>query len=363
MTLNELKQKFVEQCNRLKEFTSEDFTNLTTDRIRIGRLIYFYRCKGLIRAIDRARYQVVSKNVKNQRKSLITSIPETKYKILYGLELELEYNKIKLGKIMKNSYHSVDAKKFNKYFIAESDGSLRSETFPYGEGDTVELISIPMTSENVMKSLQNFKEDIIQRYKEQTGNETCELKDVISFNTSTGAHVHMSLLVKNSHDEVISLRNNKKIKFHGQSKNIMSFSNIEFMKKIARKIKTRIKNELPEFYESFVKNYYRRYARRMTTRTSSSQRYTEFNTTNNKTIEYRSLHLRGIETWTQLFKFYEIVTSVTDTEFNTQFNSEKPFCNETISNIEIESEFEEIEVDEVIENNENDETIIQEVEE
>jgi hypothetical protein len=364
-TLSQLKLLFVNRCNELynsndtHEFTSEDFTNLTTDRIRIGRLIYFYRCKGFIIKTIRGKYTLKVSNTSNSSKkpreiTLSNQIP-TKYSILYGLELEFEYNKSLIGNISKSSYHNTESTKFNKYFIAEEDGSLRRNTFNYSESDTVELVSIPMTSENVMKSLESFKEDMINRYTKKTGRPVCELKDIISFNNSTGAHVHMSLLIKNGHDTVIKLRDDKDVKLKGDTKNIMTFSNIEFMKKIARRVKTRIKNELPQFYESFIKYYFRSFAKRMNIRNSS--RYHEFNTNNNKTVEYRSLHLRGIQTWSELFKFYSIVTSVTDELFNTEFNKDKPFVDKSSSVVDVYTDDDNVINDDGIIDEEHDENV------
>lgn len=363
-SLDELKESFIQQCNELyntrdsHEFESEDFTNLTTDRIRIGRLIYFYRCKGVIIKTLRGKYTLkVSDSINSSKKprKITLSHQPVKYSILYGLELEFEYNKTLIGRISKASYHSTDSTKFNKYFIAEEDGSLRRSTFDYSDSDTVELVSIPMTSENVMKSLESFKEDMIKRYTKVTGRPVCELKDVISFNNSTGAHVHMSLLIKNGHETVISLRDDRDVKFKGDTKNIMTFSNIEFMKKIARKVKSRIKNELPQFYDSFIKYYFRTFAKRMNIRNSS--RYHEFNTNNNKTVEYRSLHLRGIQTWSELFKFYSIVTSVTDELFNNEFNKDKPFVDESSSIIDVYNDDDNVVNDDEIISEEHDENI------
>ena len=45
-------------------------------------------------------------------------------KLLFGLEIEMEYNRMLIGRISSAGYHDIERNSFGKHFFAESDGSL-----------------------------------------------------------------------------------------------------------------------------------------------------------------------------------------------------------------------------------------------
>lgn len=322
-------QSVYQKAKTLGTFTADDFLDITTDKHRIGGCFYFLQKRGLIINIDRGRYKITGTN------DTPTTTPTNtdKYEILYGLELELEYNREELPAIQLASYHSTNAITYNKDFIAESDGSLHSEYFENGR--TAELISIPLNSHDITKAIEGLKNKVSRQFKKKHDRNP-ELHEVLCFNDTTGAHLHISLHTKNGKTNTIKVRNNKRITINGKTTNPTQLIDIEFLHTITRTIKKRIKRELPEIYDKFIKNYFRNYAKRI--KTLQGSRYSEFNTTNDNTLEYRSLHLRGITTWTQLETFYKIVTSTIDEAFNNKLNSDKPFNTENNHNIEIELE-------------------------
>lgn len=323
-------QTIYNRMKTLKSFSSNDFLDITSDKHRIGACFYLFNKRGIIVPIERGVYTLKdTKNIKKYSKNSVKSSNNDKYALLYGLELEMEYNSRKIGLIEKASYHSERAKSFNKYFIAESDGSLHPTTFPSGE--CVELVSVPMNSNDVLKSIKSLKDT----FTLLNNGQEIELSDVISFNNHTGAHLHISLNVKNKKTTTIEFKDNKTVKIKGKSMNPKSFTDRKFLKKIALNVKKQIKLQMPEFYDNFILNYYRRYAKQM--RANSRERYQEFNLLNDNTIEYRSLHLRGIKTWSQLELFYKIVTTTINKLYDDEFNKDKPFNNVVESVLEIES--------------------------
>ena len=113
------------------------------------------------------------------------------FELMFGLEIEAEYNMALLKPISKSSYHTRSGcKKFGPKWFVEKDGSLRANHF--SNGDTAEFISIPLPKTDVIPTLKKFQNKIWSLAGTQ-----CELKDALNFNDSTGAHIHISLLVHN----------------------------------------------------------------------------------------------------------------------------------------------------------------------
>lgn len=253
--------------------------------------------EGLIQRRGRGLYQLSKPSRDNNQ-----SVQE----LTFGFEIEAEYNDSVL-KIQPASYHDAVEKKMVKNWKIERDGSLYTTRW----NGTVEFISVPTTFSKIDKLLESFETTI----KKKTGKN--KLHEVLNFNSSTGAHVH------------IGLQND------GRAINIKDFVQRDFLKKISRKFKQRIKTEMPEFYENFKKDYFRKYARRQT-RNNENSRYQEFNyQTRIPTIEYRSPHLRGITTWTDFSKFYTILTKTVNEIFQQEISEkENPFLTEVTTEFE-----------------------------
>lgn len=233
--------------------------------------------------------------------------------LTFGFEIEAEYNDTVL-KLHPAGYHDTVQKNIVKNWKIERDSSLYTTQWHA----TVEFISVPTPFLKIDALLKSFETAI----KKKSGKN--KLDEVLKFNMSTGAHVH------------IGLQNN------GRAINIKDFVQRDFLKKIARKLKLRIKNEMPTFYEHFKKDYFRKYARRMSI---ENLRYQEFNyQTRIPTIEYRSPHLHGITTWSDFTKFYTILTNTVNEIFQQEISTkENPFLTEaTIEHETINDEQKEI---------------------
>jgi len=236
---------------------------------------------------------------------------------LFGLEIEAEYNTSLTGLIKKSSYHSVSSHSaFGTKWFVETDGSLRRTKF----SDTAEFISVPLPKSEVMDALKQFK----KKFQLLSKNKAVELVDVLNFNESTGAHIHISLLIHDGKQTSLSIRR-KVIKLNGTNTTI-KFVPVEYMKEIGKNFKKAIKKQMPDFYPAFNKRYYRTYAHKVEAKKAYTTRTTEFNyTTNYGTIEYRSPNLTGISTWKDFFKFYQILTDTISDYFVKELDKAEPF--------------------------------------
>jgi hypothetical protein len=222
--------------------------------------------------------------------------------IKVGAEIECEYNKRLLGTIKTSGYHC--KKTFGcSGWTSEGDGSLSTRKWKE-DGDTVEFVSKVTSIDQFKTYLATFKEFI-------SHNGEYELNKVLNFNETTGAHLHFSA---------------GKTKFWGRVpyKKFVETRNMFFEKLEASSIKSK---------QVIKEAYFRGYASELTEdnynkirdepergyqsrrgefnfKCESEENHTELDGTKNITgrgIEWRSLNMRGIQTWAELFEFYDIV--------------------------------------------------------
>lgn len=262
----------------------------------------------------------------------------TSYELVFGLELELEYNKEVLGFIPTGGYHDNSAPEFGNYWRVESDGSLSTRKFVNGK--MAEFISEPLPYDKVLVALAQFQKRFETLSCKNHPDKTFTMTDLINFNSTTGAHVHIGLLRKNHRRTTLNFRDEDLV-FDGVFEPVKEVANLTFLRTITKNIKRIIKNELPLFYDHYQRDYYRRYAERITKEDNPrayKRRHNEFNfTTPYNTVEWRSSHLHGITTWDDLFKYFTIVTTEFQKGFLKEFKKENPFFKERVFNIETET--------------------------
>jgi hypothetical protein len=254
--------------------------------------------------------------------------------IVCGIEIEMEYN-TKVTKIAKAAYHE-DCNAKDEYewvgdnFIAERDGSLG--VYKFEAGDCVELVSVPFLVEDGM----NIVKDFCSQFGGMVGK---KLDEVICFNDSTGAHIHLSLLnpEKEGHT-YIDLRDHIRHKFKGKPMFFRDIVGVSMLNKIKQRMVGRAKKALPkEAFEKWSNALVRSYAAPVQTDDDMfDDRRREWNATLLNRIEYRGMNLRGITTWAEFFSLYEILFSVIREVIDEEFESDKPFFNK--SEVEVDSE-------------------------
>lgn len=285
-------------------------------------------------------------NKQGHAKYVYEVVQVKKFEIVLGLELELEYNRMKMDYVECAGYHDRVGKYLSEGWLAESDGSLSSESFSVS--DTVEIISVPTTLSDLKKRLEEFQRVVKAHVNDVEVKNKDDFSDYLSFNETTGAHAHIGLMVRgNNKTSTVNIKG-KNVLLDGKQENIKSFVSVNFMKKVARELKKRIKNDMPGFYPEFIDRYFRRYARKMNI--NSRGRYLEFNyATNIPTIEYRSVHLCGIKKWSDFFKFYEILGDVLQTKFDEELKKNTPFSqvNKHLINIYVDDEVDKVYTDKI----------------
>jgi hypothetical protein len=254
---------------------------------------------------------------------------ELKPSIVCGIEIEMEYN-AHLMKIKKANYHEEydDREDYlwvgdSEKFIAERDGSLG--VYQFAEGECVELISIPFLIENGM----NIVKDFANQFGAMTGQ---KLDEYICFNDSTGAHIHLSLL--NSEKEGytnIDLRDHIRHKFKGKPMFFRDIVGISILNKIKERLIERAKAILSE--DAFAKwssALIRGFAAKIEDENQMYEdRRSEWNLTLHNRIEYRGFNLRGITTWGEFLRIYELLFSTIKEVIYEEFESKRPFFNQS----------------------------------
>lgn len=273
-----------------------------------------------------------------------------------GIELELEYNPEILGYIEQGGYHQENSPAFGEYFVAESDGSLDTEKFR--DGRTAEIISFPFEINNWKNVLNGFKDEVERKAKlvnYRVNLSDLELKDYICFNNTTGAHLHISFLRKNSSKKkpYSVVYKSKPFAFDATPFYILNVGTIHFLNEITNSIFKRVKKELPEVYPKFRERFFRDYAKKNRDFNPHSARNSCWNLTlnNKEQIEFRSFNLSGVETWDQLFKMYEILFDEFKRVFQKELSGTKKFV-ETRKIAVSQDEFSEITIKERVVNDE-----------
>jgi len=243
--------------------------------------------------------------------------------VVCGIEIEMEYNRKNLS-IHRDGYHHhhqerADYAWFGKHFIAESDSSLNVSTFE--SGDVCEMVSVPFSIDNGMKVIDGF----IKKFGE------FELKDVVSFNDTTGAHIHLSVLnVDKEGTTTINARPGVKVNFKGRPMFFRDAVGANILDEIKGKLLSRVKEELPKsLYDKWSGSLVRdNYAEKLIPNRLFAERKREWNLTHPSRIEYRGFTLRGVKTWEQLRKMYDILFSVINEVVLAEFSKEQPFLSE-----------------------------------
>lgn len=260
--------------------------------------------------------------------------------IICGIELEMEYNDGIIC-IEKGGYHDLHPTWFSDCFIAENDGSLETT----GWDDNVELVSVPFLLKDYKSVLDNFKESIYHMVATSKGipiamaEDTYGLNDLICFNNTTGAHIHLSLIDKElnplrSPPQVGILFRNKVIPFEGKKIPIRSVSTFDFLKPFTDRLKEKVEEKLPSIYPQWQMDLYREFARPIETHSdidifgggTHHSRRMEWNLTEDEEqMEYRSFHLRGVRSWDDFYKIWSCVFGLIEKTFKGEFRKAKPF--------------------------------------
>lgn len=207
--------------------------------------------------------------------------------VKYGVEIECCAN-TDIVKVDKDGYHGRNSVLLaDNYWKSESDGSLRAGDFTHS--DSFEFISKTCKDEEELsKALVAF-----EAYFSDGGK--YELNEVLSFNNSTGCHIHFSF-------------DNKKFLFRKLAtfNSFMALRNY-FLTAIERSsINDIAKNEIK-------KRYFRSYASKLTKagfNNALGDRRKEFNfcsEDNGTGLEWRSINLTGIKTWAEFKEIFAII--------------------------------------------------------
>jgi len=203
-------------------------------------------------------------------------------KPLFGFEIEL---------IADTSFREFDVQFYHEgkytddflkgFWKVESDSSLsiyEEERDKFLAPETGEFISIPLTPADIPKAFKEFKEFF--------GSPDLELDEVLSFNKSTGCHLHFS-------------------EDTGTVNELLTYTHLAKMRKNVLK---RVKDELPTVFPHFKKQYFRGYAQEIKKPLlDKHSREVEFNCGSlDHGLEWRSFNLCGVTTWEQLDKLISI---------------------------------------------------------
>lgn len=249
--------------------------------------------------------------------------------IVCGIEIEMEYD-ARLMKIKKSNYHEEYDDKEDYFwvgdsekFIAERDGSLG--VYKFAEGDCVELISIPFLIEDGMHIVKDFA----KQFGAMIGN---KLDEVICFNDSTGAHIHLSLLNPEKEGYTnIDLRDHIRHKFKGKPMFFRDIIGISILNKIKERLIKRAKAVLSD--DTFAKwssALVRGCAAKIEDEDQMYEnRRSEWNLTLHNRIEYRGFNLRGITTWGEFFRIYGLLFLIIKEVIYEEFESKRPFFSQS----------------------------------
>lgn len=205
--------------------------------------------------------------------------------LLFGLEIEMEYStKVRNDRrLRKGDYHEPNKLGRTRYWRVESDGSLHTRKMD----DTAEVTSIPITIEQLPDALKEFKNFFSTK-------KNFPLSQVMNFNDSCGAHIHVSINDKRIRNMVIKYSETRLREIALNRLTALAQENRLTLKQV----------------EQFKKHYYRDYARDLSsesTRFGGRGRYgsVNFQGTPN-TLEWRSFNLLPVTTWEEFELFYSV---------------------------------------------------------
>jgi len=221
------------------------------------------------------------------------------YELLIGIEIEAAYNPDFLS-ISQGNYHRAtfgSKYSFGKYFVSEGDSSLK----PMGKHSlVVEFVSKPFLCKDLKKVIKDFKDTTIIK------TDKSKLDDVFNFNASCGCHINISLLKKDTNENVyissdrgnIEIKNKKIVPLAGwiNHKMLVSIRN-SFEKKV-------LNNWGEDNLKTFQKHYDRSYAQLCLKKLNYKQKYSELHIREFRgRIEFRGFHLLNVNTW-EGFEWY-----------------------------------------------------------
>jgi len=198
-----------------------------------------------------------------------------------GVEIESVVNS-KIHNINRGGYHEGYPVDNLPGWVAESDNSIHRQNDFDGWEDCIEFVSgIFEGKKQFINGLKKFK-------KFFSKNGKYELNEVLSFNESCGSHIHLSI-------EDFSF--NKKVIF-------------EVFPKARKYFINHIRKSKIENKGAIINHYNRYYAKEINKENWKNERYSEFNfysEIEEKGFEWRSINMRGIQTWKEFFEFWRIV--------------------------------------------------------
>jgi len=218
--------------------------------------------------MNRLTYNILKKNIEKVKKH-----------ITFGVELEGNYNADRVafdtGDIY--SYHGEENYNFLDFFKIEEDSSIHGANFD--SNYNCELISKPLKYSEFDVLFYKLKEAL---------NVVDYLGYTVTFNKSTGAHMHISI---------------------NNSNFIKKITNFNVAKEIEKRIYAYLNENL--FLFQNVKDYfYRAYAKKLT-KNNFTSRYVSVNThTDKPTIEIRAINLNGISSLSRIYILYKEILDI-----------------------------------------------------
>ena len=219
-------------------------------------------------------------------------------RIKIGIEIECCYNR-DIVDFERGSYH--DGISAGNSWKIEGDGSLRNSHIFDNENNAEFVSSILGSKKTYIKALKEFR-DFFKGYP---------LSEVLDFNNSCGNHIHIGI-------------NNKK-KYH----NKLSFDIFaEMREKYFKAIKESDKLS-EDTKEKILNQYFRGYAQKINKSAwylNRLSRGVEFNKQSENSglgIEWRSVNLCGVKTWTEFNAVFEIIYNCVEWLFKQRTTSHK----------------------------------------
>ena len=224
--------------------------------------------------------------------------PAHRFEIFYGLEVEcgINHNASPTSSISIGSYHNGDS--LDSKWDTEGDDSIHN--MPHGFRGA-EFVSHVFRASELPAMLSSLKSHI-----DPNGD---TMRNIV-INTTCGAHIHFS--VRNP--------------IRG-TRHLYRKVPIQTLAKIRKLAHERIKSQLPQVYPSFEGQYNRDYAQVCRDMHSNyhGERRTEFNSTSDKGMEWRSFNLSGVTKWSEIRAMYSIAIGAIEEVIGGEIASSAPF--------------------------------------
>jgi hypothetical protein len=216
----------------------------------------------------------------------------------FGIELECEVNG-REHQLQRGNYHRGLPLDGDRTWRVEQDSSLRVHKFGDGTGYTAEIVS------KILK-LSDYKE-ALKKFEEVLSKEgTKELNEVLNFNESCGAHIHFSF-INHFHPMYKYLPQSCETRLHDIA--MVNVRRLHAQGKISQAV-----------LEKFIANYYRGYAKKWVDGNREGKMVSLNAHKENRTFEWRSFNLTGIETWSEFHAMIDMGVN-TVVEFLTEMQT------------------------------------------